>query len=219
VTLSLPAGEEPTGALGDWLLQALVGLLGLAAMIAAASRMARLRRESEAPPEPSDPPAFIAAVKELVSQMPDNPRDLIRLVNLMRVAHLVQDPSQTAPQHPASIQVGSRDPFSGDRFTPAESARFSLLYYQMAEALDIRRIEEDLIPALERGEGLKELAAASDRSMEVASWAHRLLERVEDRPDMLNLLYEPAKLRRFVEIYRNLLSAGRRNGPSQPSQR
>jgi hypothetical protein len=181
-------------------------------MAAAWSRMDRLRREAEAPPEPSDPQSFVDAVKQLSAHMPVNPRDVIRLVNLMRVAYLVQDPRQVArPAHDLRPTAGP-DLFSGSSFSPAESTRFSLLFYEMAGALDVERIENELLPALGRGEGLKELSQSEDRA--TAAWAGDLLKRLEDL-DLLDLVHEPGKVRRFVEIYRNLLIAGQ--GEREPT--
>lgn len=210
-TVTFAVADEPEAEGGwsgwsGWYL-VLAGLAALVAMMAAWSRMDRLRREAEAPPEPSDPQSFVDAVKQLSVHMPDNPRDVIRLVNLMRVAYLVQDPRNVArPAHDPRPTAGP-DLFSGSSFTPAESTRFSLLYYTMADALDVERIQKELLPALDRGEGLKELSQSEDRA--TAWWASDLLKRLEHHSDLLDLVHEPGKVRRFVEIYRNLLSAGR----------
>jgi hypothetical protein len=206
-TVTFVVADEPEaeGGWSGWYL-VLAGLAALVAMMAAWSRMDRLRREAEAPPEPSDPQSFVDAVKKLSAHMPDNPRDVIRLVNLMRVAYLVQDPGKVArPAHDPRQSAGP-DLFSGSSFTPAESTRFSLLFYTMADALDVERIQNKLLPALDRGEGLKELSQSEDSA--TAYWAGDLLKRLNHHSDLLNLVHEPGKVRRFVEIYRNLLSAG-----------
>src|SRR5437773_10514303 len=81
-------------------------IVALAAAGAAGRQMRQVAKGEIAPPEPEDSPNFIKAVAALSDRMPSNPRDVIRLLNLMRVTFFVQE-----------AQPGANDIFTGRAFS------------------------------------------------------------------------------------------------------
>jgi hypothetical protein len=196
------APAEPVGAAWSGALGALIAVLGLgAAVLVIVNLIEASRRKVAVPPEPRDSGEFVDAVRGLARMMPANPRDIIRLVNMMRVAHLVQSPAALRPLSTDDPDPGPRDIFSGSPLPAMASTRLTLLYYRWADLLDVDKLENDLIPALDRKQGLQPFIDDPRNG----PWAHSLRRALAEIPDGEALFGNPATVRRFIEIYRHLL--------------
>ena len=88
--------------------------------------------------------------------MPRNPRDVIRLLNLMRVTYFLQQP------------VRGADIFTPPLLTPEESVALSLLHYRNSDLFDRER--------------LAAAAAAGGSASGNGAWAAAVDQAIDDAP-------------------------------------
>src|SRR5207247_2577992 len=146
----------------------------LAAAGAAGRQMRQVAKGDIAPPEPEDSPNFIKAVAALSDRMPSNPRDVIRLLNLMRVTFFVQE-----------AQPGGNDIFTGRAFSEDESVKLSLFQYQNADLLVRDELEGTVLAAAEKG---KPLVRGGD-----GAWVDSFADALDGVPGLRAIVEEPAK--------------------------
>jgi hypothetical protein len=179
-----PPAPSPSPTWPLWLQWAAL-MMAVGAAGAAAWQMRGVARGDIAPPEPEDSPQFIKAVAALSDRMPSNPRDVIRLLNLMRVTFFIQEP-----------QPSGGDIFTGKAFSEDESVRLSLFQYQNAGLLVRDELEGAILASAEKGEP----PTRGD-----GAWLNSIASALDSVPGVRAIVEEPLKLRRFFEIYRNLL--------------
>ena len=147
---------------------------------------------------PSDPEELAEAISDYAKHMPKNPRDVVRLINLIRVSHAVQ--SAAGSRKGAEDEQENEDIFPGEAFSASESTCLALWYYKYAHLIDPEKIETML--ESNGAEGL--IAKLLDKSSD-EKWASNLLKVSESNDDLIKALKNPDQTRRFLEIYRNLL--------------
>lgn len=180
------------------------GFFGLILLAWLAVLAGGVQQRRAAPPEPEDPLALENAVRQISDHLPRNPRDVVRLVNLVRVAYLLQ----AAGDGDDDAMAPRENLFTGTPFTAEESVRLSLWYYQHARVIDAARINDlmtdgstDLFTAVAGRVGEERKNPEEGRD----GWYQELLDSIIDVPGLRDDLRQSDKLDRFLEIYRNLL--------------
>lgn len=178
ITVDLPEVAPPQ-AWPNWLQWlALVTAAGLAT--AAVTRLRRVSDRPPIPPEPVDPPEFLEAVRQVSASMPRNPRDVIRLLNQMRVTYFLQQP-----------MAAGEDIYTPPLLTPEESVALSLLHYRN--------------PVLFDRERLSAAATAGGLGDNGGAWATAVRQALTQAPAAQSVFDSASGISRFLEIYRNLL--------------
>jgi KAP family P-loop domain len=184
----------------QWLFPAGVVLLAGAVLV----RVTRMPEVEEAyRREPKDSTGFLTGVERCKELLPLNPRDAVRLVNLMRMEFLIQESEQA--------------PFSGHPLGEWECVSYTVLRNHDPIFFDPNYVQEKVIPALtgkhdssadppgfyrEIGSAPNagtpangaDLAAAMDQLIKAGGHLHHMLD--------------PEKLRRYVEVNRFIADGG-----------
>lgn len=146
-----------------------------------------IRPGGESPP--TDPEGMDQAISKMAAHMPKNPRDIVRLINLTRMTHLVQAPENK-----------KHDILPGRTFSAAESVCLALWFYKHAHRIDVGKIEKLITTHPDMGFIAKLIYAKPDDP-----WAEELYEVSKNHPELADTLETDDQIRRFLEIYRNLL--------------
>lgn len=211
-----PAQTAPGLSATDIAIYGTAGFFGLILLAWLAVLAGGVQQRRAAPPEPEDPLALENAVREISDHLPRNPRDVVRLVNLVRVAYLLQATrGETADETGNATADGGtaaapldENLFTGAPFTAEESVRLSLWYYRHARVIDAARIRDliadgstDLFTAVAGRAGKESEKPEAEQN----AWYQELLDSIQAVPGLDSDLRQPDRLHRFLEIYRNLL--------------
>jgi len=150
--------------------------------------------------EPEDSARFQTAIALCQELLPNNPRDIIRLVNKMRMGHLVQS-SETV------IDAGY-DAFAGSSLDEWESVSLTLLQQRNPEFFDPEFLENHYIPELSKEPATsfddiltRTLIKENNNATSIARDIHHLA----GRDASIGHLLDPGKIQRYVEINRHIL--------------
>ena len=161
-------------------------LLG-GALVVVARQVIAPTREVEFGREPKDTEDFKAAVEACAALMPDNPRDIVRLLNRMRMLHLVQ-----APQHAAR---DGRDPYDGTPLDERECISLTALQHRHPDAFGARTLDERVIPQAKAFTGTS--AAAFYRAFGELRF-DAVAEDIEQLDGAMSHVADAGKLRRYL---------------------
>ena len=183
ISAALPApnagAEEASAGRMGWL-----EWLGLALVAAAVlGYAAAVRRQRLAPPEPLDAREFTEALEAVEDHLPKNPRDLVRLVNRMRVDYLVQD-------------MGP----DGEPLTAEQSVAMTLLHMRYAKQLDPAKLESWLLPSLQSNGQAKTLEELPDEDGERGEWVRDLRAISADVPQAVTVLSDVGMLKHYLSV-------------------
>ena len=204
VEVALPAaGQSPEAAPADWLrwLDHLGVLLAVAAALGFA---AAVRRQRLATPEPLDTREFTEALIAIEDYLPKNPRDLVRLVNRMRVDFLVQ-----APRHgpsarsdgPVSGDMPRRDKgLVGEELTAEESVAMTYLRMTHRDLFDPAKLDAWLRPDLESKGPSKAFHDLLEDEGERGEWMRELKAILDDVAPAKAVLKNKDKLARHISV-------------------
>lgn len=152
-------------------------------------------RARRAPREPDDSAEFIEAVRNVKDELPSNPRDVVRVVNRMRLAYLIQSP-------PKDTSKDYVDAFSGTPLDPDDSIKLTLLQQTYSHVFDPRFLDQlsgsEEGPTTDIRQKLDEIEAGKGAFAELATKYKELAAGVP-------ALLEPVKLRRFISVNRFVL--------------
>ena len=152
------------------------------------------------PAEPDDSPEFDAAVREHAGLLPGNPRDLIRTLNLMRVIHRIQSPSEDGGAAPAL--------FDGPPMPAEDVVVLTALQQRFPTLLSTEMLAGHLVPAAEHSwPGPQVFAGLDDPRRD------ELTTLLNARPESWCALTRDS-LARFLQVSRNILQTGT-VGPSR----
>jgi Cdc6-like AAA superfamily ATPase len=156
-------------------------------------------------PEPDDSQAFAEAVTRLKGQLPTNPRDLVQVVNRMRMTHLIQ-------ARPAVLPKDYKDPFDGEPLDERDSVLLTLLQQRNQRLFDPEFLK--ILTAGEPGSSadipivVGEMSKSKGPFAKLATEFGKLLEESSTQngsPEIAEVLTDRAKLKRFLAVNRNLL--------------
>ncbi|MCP4183022.1 MAG: hypothetical protein GY761_06860 [Hyphomicrobiales bacterium] len=154
-------------------------------------------------PEPVDTEEFINTVNTLSGSIPQNPRDVVRLLNVMRLAYLLQ---QSNPN--TGLKAG-------------ESIRASLWYYKNGNLIDPGRIKRLVLEvAKSKITNIKNRENLSD---DEKNWANNIQKSIQSINGLPAILNNQKKLEAVLAIFENLLHSSNKlvatNEVKEPSTR
>lgn len=192
-TIDMPSVDLPADPFAQqlwWLIPALL-LLSAGGALYVANRPATT--ESAYRREPKDSTKFVSAVELCKALLPKNPRDAIRIINLMRMEYLVQE-SKEAP-----LDGSPLDEWECVSFTILEK-RHPAIFQKVLTELDGREITRGAAT----GNGARphniDISGATDLASD--------LDALKDAGASTAHLANASKLRRFVDLNRFLLETG-----------
>jgi Cdc6-like AAA superfamily ATPase len=192
--IKMPDFDPPIPQPIEWSYWIPVGLL-VVAFLAVGYRIApSVRVEDAYRREPQDSEQFKMAIGQTRQLLPANPRDIVRLINLMRMEYLVQNNPEA--------------PFPGHPLDELESVSFTVLKQRCPEFFNPGILEEEVIPIITSSVDERSVIEVYHKVREsvrvfsgIASDVHRLEEAGARVEHMVNA----EKLRRYVEVNRFVL--------------
>ncbi len=202
-SIVMPEISAPTPDTPPFWLWGMVGLVFLssAGMTIVLSRPPRVEEKYRREPKDSD--AFKNAIEKVKRLLPGNPRDVVRLINQMRLVYLIQSSAKGSDESP--------------QLRAWECVSYSILQQRHPGFFNPKYIEEKVIPAIKDSAG-KDSEDKQLMKTDPETLFNKLLDQVEMITDVgilkkggggtMEHVADVEKLKRFVGVNRYVFDSG-----------